>query len=184
LNTETFSVRLDRSAKTRLQKLAKNTGRSRSFLAAEAISAYLDTNEWQVAGITKALTSLDRGKGIARARASAIGSLPGRPERRSPISLGRMTLQRSPESIHDLIALRARIAEHDPAAAKRVALHMLYCVEYLLSENRKLGAPGRVPGTRELVIPKTPYIVPYHVRGTKIEIARVSHASRRWPDRL
>ena len=95
-----------------------------------------------------------------------------------------MTLQWSPESIHDLLALRAHIAEHDPVAAKRVALHILYCVEYLLSENSKLGAPGRVPNTRELVIPKTPYIVPFRVRGLRIEIARVYHSSRRWPDRL
>jgi predicted transcriptional regulator len=65
MNTDTFSVRLNHKAKARLQKLAKTTGRSRSFLAAEAIVAYLDTNEWQVAGINKALTSLDRGKGIA-----------------------------------------------------------------------------------------------------------------------
>jgi toxin ParE1/3/4 len=71
-----------------------------------------------------------------------------------------MTLLWSPESIHDLLALRAHIAEHDPAAAKRVALHILYCVEYLLLENPKLGAPGRVPGTRELVIPKTPSLFP------------------------
>jgi toxin ParE1/3/4 len=76
-----------------------------------------------------------------------------------------MTLIRSPEPIHDLISLRADIAEHDPAAAKRVALHVLYCIEHLLSENPQLGAPGRVPGTRELVIPKTPYIVPYRIRG-------------------
>jgi toxin ParE1/3/4 len=34
------------------------------------------------------------------------------------------------------------------------------------------------------VIPKTPYIVPYRVRHSKIEIARVYHTSRRWPDRL
>jgi toxin ParE1/3/4 len=95
-----------------------------------------------------------------------------------------MTLQWSPESIHDLLALRAHIAEHDPAAAKRVALHIFYCVEYLLLENPKLGAPGRVPGTRELVIPKTPYIVPYRVRQSKIEIVRVYHTSRPWPDRL
>ena len=65
MNTDTFSVRLDREAKARLQKLAKTTGRSRSFLAAQAIVTYLDINEWQVAGITKALTSLDRGKGVA-----------------------------------------------------------------------------------------------------------------------
>jgi toxin ParE1/3/4 len=93
-----------------------------------------------------------------------------------------MTLIWSPESIHDLISLRAHIAEHDPTAAKRVALHVLYCVEHLLSENPHLGNPGRVPGTRELVIPKTPYIVPYRIRGTTIEIARVYHSSRRWPE--
>ncbi len=76
MNTETFSVRLNRSAKARLQKLAKSTGRTRAFLAAEAIVAYLDTNEWQVAGITKTLSSLDRGKGIAHS-APGDGSLPG-----------------------------------------------------------------------------------------------------------
>jgi plasmid stabilization system protein ParE len=58
-----------------------------------------------------------------------------------------MTLLWSPESIHDLIALRAHVAEHDPAAAKRAALHILYCVEYLLSENpnsaRRDASPAR-----------------------------------------
>jgi toxin ParE1/3/4 len=38
-----------------------------------------------------------------------------------------------------------------------------------------------VPGC---IIPKTPYIVPYRMRRSKIEIARVYHSSRRWPDRL
>jgi toxin ParE1/3/4 len=80
--------------------------------------------------------------------------------------------------------LRDDIAEHDPAAAKRVALHILCCVECLLAENPKLSAPGRVPDTRELVIPKTPYIVPYRMRGARIEIARVYHSVRRWPDHL
>jgi predicted transcriptional regulator len=85
MNTETFSVRLDRSAKTRLQKLAKSTGRSRAFLAAEAIHEYLDTNEWQMSGITRALTSLDRGNGIAHARFSEwVASWETRKERRSP----------------------------------------------------------------------------------------------------
>jgi plasmid stabilization system protein ParE len=56
-----------------------------------------------------------------------------------------MTLIWSPESIHDLISLRAHIGEHDPAAAKRVALHILYCVENLLSENPQLGARAASP---------------------------------------
>src|ERR1700688_3282561 len=105
-------------------------------------------------------------------------------DKRASYSSECMTLVWSPESIHDLIALRGYIAEHDPPSAKRVALHILYSVERLLSENPKLGSPGRVPGTREFVIPNTPYIVPYRVRGTTIEIARVYHSSRRWPERL
>ena len=95
-----------------------------------------------------------------------------------------MTLLWSPESIHDLLALRAYIAEHDPASAKRVALHILHTVEHLLSENPKLGAPGRVAGTLELVIPKTPSVIPYRLRRSTIEIVRVYHSSRRWPQRL
>jgi RHH-type transcriptional regulator, rel operon repressor / antitoxin RelB len=60
----TFTVRVDAAAKKRLERLAKNTGRSRSFLAAEAINEYLDVNEWQVAGVKQAMASLDRGEGV------------------------------------------------------------------------------------------------------------------------
>ena len=88
VTTTTFSVRVGRSTKSRLEKLAKNTGRSRSFLAAEAITAYLDTNEWQISGITHALASLDRGKGIAHARVSEwVASWETRKERRFPKSV-------------------------------------------------------------------------------------------------
>src|SRR6202163_967583 len=95
-----------------------------------------------------------------------------------------MTLQWSPESIHDLIALRVHISADDPAAAKRVALHILYCVETLLPENPQLGHPGRVPGTRELAIPKTPFVVPYRVHHDLLQILRVYHHARRWPEPL
>ena len=65
MSSTTVSVRIDPASKKRLEKLAKSTGRSRSFLAAEAINEYLDLNEWQVAGIQKAMVSLDRGEGVA-----------------------------------------------------------------------------------------------------------------------
>ena len=85
MNTETFSVRLNRSAKTRLQKLAKSTGRSRAFLAAVAIHEYLDVNEWQIARIKRAIASLDRSKGIPHARVKAwVSSWGGRKERPMP----------------------------------------------------------------------------------------------------
>lgn len=63
-STMTFTVRVDSAVKKRLEKLAKSTGRSRSFLTAEAISEYVDANEWQVTGIRRAVASMDRGEGI------------------------------------------------------------------------------------------------------------------------
>jgi predicted transcriptional regulator len=56
----TFTVRVDTAVKKRLEKLAKSTGRSRSFLAAEAIADYVDVNEWQISGIKAAIQSVDR----------------------------------------------------------------------------------------------------------------------------
>jgi RHH-type rel operon transcriptional repressor/antitoxin RelB len=64
----TITIRLDAAAKKRLERLAKRTGRSRSLLAAEAINEYLDVNKWQVAGIERAIASVDRGEGVAHER--------------------------------------------------------------------------------------------------------------------
>ena len=65
MSSTTFTVRVDADAKEQLERLAKGTGRSRSFLAAEAINQYLEVNEWQIAGIKQAIASLDRGEGVA-----------------------------------------------------------------------------------------------------------------------
>jgi toxin ParE1/3/4 len=92
-----------------------------------------------------------------------------------------MTPVWSPEAISDLAALRAYIEQDDPAAAQRVALHIVRNIETLLPNNPEMGRPGRVPGTRELVIPKTPFVVPYRLRGKTIQILRIFHGVRRWP---
>ncbi|WP_374725188.1 type II toxin-antitoxin system RelE/ParE family toxin [Caulobacter rhizosphaerae] len=47
-----------------------------------------------------------------------------------------------------------------------------------------IGRPGRRGGARELVVPGGPFIVAYKVRGEEIEVLRVFHGSRRWPDSL
>jgi toxin ParE1/3/4 len=74
------------------------------------------------------------------------------------------------------------IAEENPAAARLVVQRIINAVS-MLPDNPALGHPGRIHGTRELVIPKTRYIVPYRVRPKlqRIEILRVFHASRRLP---
>ena len=90
----------------------------------------------------------------------------------------------SPEAIEDLVSLRAYIAEDNPAATRRTVQHIVESIEQLLPDNPRIGRAGRVPGTRELVIPRTPYIVPYRLQRTTIQILRVYHAARRWPDSL
>jgi predicted transcriptional regulator len=84
MSSTTFTVRVEDDARRRLEKLAKNTGRSRSFLAAEAINEYLDVNEWQVAGIKQAIASLDEGRGVAHEDVKSWVSSWGGRERRQP----------------------------------------------------------------------------------------------------
>ena len=74
------------------------------------------------------------------------------------------------------------MAADDPTAARLVVKPVLDAVA-LLAEQPGLGRPGRVPRTRELVVLKTRYILPYRVRGEVIEVLRVFHTSRRLPDR-
>lgn len=72
------------------------------------------------------------------------------------------------------------IARDDPEAAARVVERIAAGVERLKTHPAS-GRPGRVPGTRELVIAGTPYIVPYRVYRETIEILRVFHGARKWP---
>ena len=95
-----------------------------------------------------------------------------------------MNIAWSPEAIEDLASLRAYIAEDNPTAARKVVLHIIQNVEQLLPGNPNIGRAGRVPGTRELVIPRTPYIVPYRFQRNTIQLLRVYHGARRWPDKL
>lgn len=76
------------------------------------------------------------------------------------------------------------IAKDDPQAARLVVQRIVQTV-LLLTENPSLGHPGRLPGTHELVIPNTRYVVPYRVRPRlqRIEILRVFHTSRKQPER-
>jgi len=83
-------------------------------------------------------------------------------------------------AIWDLISAKDYIAQDNPQAAQQIVQRIKDKVS-LLSKQPGIGRPGRIPNTKELVIDKTPYILPYRVRDNKIEILRVLHASRRWP---
>ena len=57
----TMTIRLEDEVKDRLDKLAESTQRSKSFLAAEAIREFVESNEWQIAEIQAALEEAEAG---------------------------------------------------------------------------------------------------------------------------
>ena len=79
--------------------------------------------------------------------------------------------------------VRERIARDNPSAATRMVDRIRAAVERL-REFPALGRPGRVAGTRELIISGTPYIVPYRVTEDQIQILGLMHSAQRWPDRF
>lgn len=75
------------------------------------------------------------------------------------------------------------IAKESPANAKAFFMHVLASVAQL-KEHPHLGRAGRVTGTRELVITRYPYIVPYRINNGAVEILRLFHTARTWPRQL
>ncbi len=94
-----------------------------------------------------------------------------------------MTIVWSPRAVGHLAELRAHIARDHPDAAERIATTVLTAVERLAAMPN-LGRAGRVTGTRELVVPGTPYVIPYRLRGARLEVVAVFHGRQKWPKRL
>ena len=110
-----------------------------------------------------------------------MAPLVGKPARAEGAS--RVTVVWSPRAVAHLGELRAYIASDNPSAAADVADTLLAAVDRL-AELPRLGRPGRLTGTRELVVPGTPYLMPYRVRGQRLEIVAVFHGRQKWPNRL
>ena len=84
-------------------------------------------------------------------------------------------------ALDELEQLRAYIARDNPQTADAARNRILELVG-MLAAHPGLGRPGRVSGTRELVINGTPFIVPYwQPRPGELEILAVIHGARRWP---
>ena len=86
-------------------------------------------------------------------------------------------------AILDLKSAKDYITQDNPQAVQQIVQRIKDKVS-LLSEQPGIGRPGRVPNTKELLVDRTPFILPYRVRDNKIEILRVLHTSRRWPKKI
>ncbi len=87
----------------------------------------------------------------------------------------------SKSAVNDLNSIREYIYDNNKEAAKEVVSYIIEKIETVLAVNPAAGRAGRVLRTRELVISKYPYIVPYQVRDDVVYILRVLHTSRKWP---
>ena len=84
-------------------------------------------------------------------------------------------------AIADLDNAYDYIAATNPSAAQDIIERIEKAVA-ALRLTPGMGRPGRVTGTRELVVTRTPFIVPYRIIEERIEILAVIHSARRWPD--
>lgn len=87
------------------------------------------------------------------------------------------------QAVLDLDEIETYISEDSPVAAVDVVIKIIKSIS-CLREQQGIGRTGRVPDTKELVIPGLPYIVPYRVKDGVVQVLRVYHTSRKWPNRL
>jgi addiction module RelE/StbE family toxin len=86
-------------------------------------------------------------------------------------------------ALDDLHQAGQYIAKSSPAAATKV-IDRISKATRMLSDQPGIGRPGRVMGTRELVVTGTFYIIPYRVVEDVVQILRILHSSKRWPNRF
>jgi toxin ParE1/3/4 len=95
----------------------------------------------------------------------------------------RMRLEWSAYALADRIAIFDYIEADSPQAAVAVDERIREQIE-VLARFPQSGRKGRIEGTRELVISRSPYIVAYRIKGNTVRILRVLPGSRRWPDEM
>ena len=75
-------------------------------------------------------------------------------------------------------------ALQSPSAAAVIMLDRIFSAVERLEAFPEAGRPGRIPGTQELVIVPTPFLIAYRVRRGRIEVLALLHGARKWPDAL
>ncbi len=88
-----------------------------------------------------------------------------------------MRVRLSPRARHDLHEIVRHIARESPRNARLVRDRIKEAVEQLRLHPES-GRPGRIDGTRELVIGHTTHIAVYRITNRTLEIIAIIHESR------
>ena len=94
-----------------------------------------------------------------------------------------MILEWSPLALEDRNNIFDYIEQENPRAAVAVDDRISNQINNLL-KFPETGRPGRIEGTRELVINHTPYIAAYRILGDRVRILRLLHGSQLWPEEI
>jgi toxin ParE1/3/4 len=86
-------------------------------------------------------------------------------------------------AVEDLRSAHDYLDAENPRAAWDVVDRVMSAVERL-GQFPQMGRPGRVDGSRELVVTGTPFLIAYRLQGESIQILAVLHAARKWPKRF
>lgn len=92
----------------------------------------------------------------------------------------RLKLNWTKRALRQLIQAQDYIARDNPSAAKIIAERIIDAAK-LFVEQPKIGRPGRIAGTREWVVGRTPYLLVYTVQNGEIWIISVIHSKQDWP---
>ena len=91
------------------------------------------------------------------------------------------TLRWTDQALDDIERIAVYVAERDLAAAIQLSDRIVDAAEAHLPTNPLLGRPGRVGGTRELVVHAN-YMLVYVIAEDRVEVLTVRHVARAWPD--
>ena len=83
-------------------------------------------------------------------------------------------------AIRDLVHAREYIGFENQDAAREMASRIVDATERII-KFPEIGRPGRVNGTRELVVPGTQYLIVYRLKKNAVHFLRVLHGRQKWP---
>jgi toxin ParE1/3/4 len=160
-----------------LVALAGVTGRSPQELTDEALRHFVEREAEIVTKIRRGIEAADRGEVVSHG--AVIQKLKARLDKTRWSA--RVELVWTVPAEAELLAIFDYIANENPTAAERM-LDEIQNAASKLELLPLLGRPGRVAGTRELVISRTPYILAYRVSATQVTVLHVFHGAQQWPE--
>ena len=88
-----------------------------------------------------------------------------------------------PRALRNLVEIHDYIAFDNLDAAREV-IRRVRATASLLDRHPQAGRLGRVKGTRELMVPGTPYLIAHRVKAAQVEVLVIQHGAQQWPERL